>query len=168
MLKNQKGVGLMEVLVALLVLAIAVLGFVALQTRAISATNEAINNVDAINLARDLAEKIRANPSAYSEYIGNLSSASPSATAATCVGIQANCSNTGMADYDTADIVSFAKRNGMQVQIKSLTVAGTTQRNYLYVSWDKTNPTQGSSSTDCTKTDGTYTDGSQCIIMELY
>lgn len=37
---TQKGVGLIEILVALLVLAIGVLGFVALQYRAVEATSE--------------------------------------------------------------------------------------------------------------------------------
>jgi len=40
--KYQAGVGLMEVLVALLLLAIGVLGYVALQLRAIDASSEAL------------------------------------------------------------------------------------------------------------------------------
>ncbi|MEG1640035.1 MAG: hypothetical protein RR284_03815, partial [Ruthenibacterium sp.] len=49
---------LFEALVALLILAVGVLGFVALQYRAIEASSEGANRVQAINLARDLAEKI--------------------------------------------------------------------------------------------------------------
>ena len=45
MMKRQTGVGLVEVLVALVLLSIAVLGFVALQIRAITASNEATMNV---------------------------------------------------------------------------------------------------------------------------
>jgi type IV pilus assembly protein PilV len=40
-MKNQRGVGLMEVLVSLVILAIAVLGFAALQFRALDAVQEA-------------------------------------------------------------------------------------------------------------------------------
>ena len=47
MMKRQTGVGLVEVLVALVLLSIAVLGFVALQIRAITASNEATMNVQA-------------------------------------------------------------------------------------------------------------------------
>ena len=61
MIKTQKGVGLVEVLVALVLLSIAVLGFVALQIRAVAATNEATMNVQATNIARDLAERMRIN-----------------------------------------------------------------------------------------------------------
>ena len=39
---QQKGVGLIEVLVAVLLLSVAVLGFSALQMRAISATDESL------------------------------------------------------------------------------------------------------------------------------
>ena len=60
-IKQQKGVGMIEVLVALTLLAIGVLGFTALQIRAVDATVEANNRIQAMNLARDLAERIRAN-----------------------------------------------------------------------------------------------------------
>ena len=50
MINTHKGAGLMEVLVALVLLSIAVLGFVALQIRAIAASNEASMNVQATNM----------------------------------------------------------------------------------------------------------------------
>ena len=57
--KTQTGVGLVEVMIALLLLGVAVLGFIALQVRAISASEEAGQNVQAMNLARDLSERMR-------------------------------------------------------------------------------------------------------------
>ena len=45
--KNQLGVGLVEVLVALVLLAIGVLGFTALQLRAVDATGEALTRSQA-------------------------------------------------------------------------------------------------------------------------
>lgn len=63
-MRAQRGVGMVEVLVALLLLAIGVLGFTALQLRAVSASMEASNQVLALNLARDLTERMRANPQA--------------------------------------------------------------------------------------------------------
>ena len=58
---RQLGVGLMEVLVALLILSIGVMGFIALQYRAVEATAESSARIQAINLARDLAERMRVN-----------------------------------------------------------------------------------------------------------
>lgn len=64
-LANQRGVGLIEVLVAVLLLSIAVLGFSALQVRAISATDESLVRTKSLTLVRNLAEVMRAYPEAY-------------------------------------------------------------------------------------------------------
>lgn len=61
----QRGVGLVEVLVAVLLLSVAVLGFSALQVRAISATDESLVRTKSLTLVRNLAEVMRAYPDAY-------------------------------------------------------------------------------------------------------
>lgn len=61
----QRGVGLVEVLVAVLLLSIAVLGFSALQVRAVSATDESLVRTKSLTLVRNLAEVMRAYPEAY-------------------------------------------------------------------------------------------------------
>ena len=67
-ISSQHGVGLVEVLVALLILSVGVLGFVALQYRALEATAESGSRVQAIAIARDLSEKIRANRNVFNNY----------------------------------------------------------------------------------------------------
>ena len=64
-LNYQRGVGLIEVLVAVLLLSIAVLGFSALQVRAISATDESLVRTKSLTIVRNLAEIMRAYPEAY-------------------------------------------------------------------------------------------------------
>ncbi|GAF57639.1 type IV fimbrial biogenesis protein PilV [Psychrobacter sp. JCM 18902] len=64
-LSYQRGVGLIEVLVAVLLLSIAVLGFSALQVRAISATDESVVRTKSLTIIRNLAEVMRAYPEAY-------------------------------------------------------------------------------------------------------
>lgn len=64
-LSHQHGVGLVEVLVAVLLLAVAVLGFSALQVRAVSATDESLVRTKSLTLVRNLAEVMRAYPDAY-------------------------------------------------------------------------------------------------------
>ena len=61
----QRGVGLVEVLVAVLLLSIAVLGFSALQMRAITATDESLVRTKSLTVVRNLAEVMRAYPEAY-------------------------------------------------------------------------------------------------------
>ena len=62
---QQHGVGLVEVLVAVLLLSVAVLGFSALQVRAVSATDESLVRTKSLTLVRNLAEIMRAYPEAY-------------------------------------------------------------------------------------------------------
>lgn len=66
--KAQAGVGLLEVLVALILLAIGVLGYVALQLRAMDASSEALSKSQAILVMRGLAENIRTNSTQASQY----------------------------------------------------------------------------------------------------
>ena len=62
---NQTGVGLVEVLVAVLLLSVAVLGFSALQVRAVSATDESLVRTKSLTIVRNLAEVMRTYPNAY-------------------------------------------------------------------------------------------------------
>lgn len=62
---HEQGIGLVEVLVAVLLLSVAVLGFSALQVRAISATDESLVRTKSLTVVRNLAEMMRAYPEAY-------------------------------------------------------------------------------------------------------
>ena len=158
MMKTQKGVGLVEVLVALVLLSIAVLGFVALQIRAVAATNEASMNVQAINIARDLAERMRMNRDGLLEY-KNVTT--PPTTCAS-----AFCTPTQMAQYDYAQVKKQASNLGMNVDV--LNCQGSTLvRKCVYVAWENTTATNGTASTDCTNSTA-YIPNAKCIIMEVY
>lgn len=67
-MKSQQGMGMVEVLVALLLLAVAVLSFSAMQLQSVRSTTEAVDRTQALQLMRGLAEKIRANPEAMDIY----------------------------------------------------------------------------------------------------
>lgn len=161
----HKGSGLIEVLVALLVLSIAILGFVGLQLRAASATAEAMNHVDAMNVAADMAERMRANPLAKNTYISNLNEAVQNTSTMTC--ISSSCSSTQFANFDTANAIAFANGNGLK--IAAPLCGGTGSANCLVVAWGKTNASRGTQTSDCINSStNTYVADSNCIIMELY
>lgn len=61
-MKTNKGFSLIEVLVALLLTTIGVLGMVALQGRSIQYTQDSVQRNTAIVLAGDLIEIVRAHP----------------------------------------------------------------------------------------------------------
>jgi len=162
---NQKGVGMIEVLVALLILAIGLLGFIALQYRATEATVEGSYRVQAINLARDISERIRINRDQYSEYQNHLSKAENQLSfSKDCAKL--SCTKAELADYDVAQVVAKAQSLGMSMNIMPCQ-GNVNTRNCIYVAWGDTAATNGANPEDCTN--GTsYNNRSTCLIMETY
>lgn len=144
-LKTQQGVGMIEVLVALLLLAIGVLGFTALQLRAVDATNEALYRVQAMSIARDLAEKIRINPYALTvfkkdgtvisadndvpAYVQAMVDANASSAAVAswsgCYGT-ATCTSANMAIEDVRQVINKASQQGMKINLMNCQSSNTT------------------------------------------
>lgn len=170
MRNTQKGVGLVEVLVALVLLSIAVLGFVALQIRAMGASAEAGMNVQASNIARDLAERMRVNRGGLSDYKKVTSHENCASTQGSEgeEGYSAGkfCTAEEMAQYDYAQVEKRANDLGMNIDV--LNCQGSTLvRKCIYVAWEGTTATNGTGSPNCTN--GTaYVPNANCIIMEIY
>lgn len=170
----QRGVGLMEVMVAALILAVAVLGFIALQYRSLEAANEAYYRTQAMSVARDLAERIRANQFAQACYVSELTypksttatDSSCSSTTHECLGSTKNCTQSQFALADAREIKAKAQAAGMQVAMEKCSGVA---RYCIYIAWDETLPKDGDPSTEkvCTS-GGTYVDASRCIVMEAY
>ena len=163
----QTGVGLIEVLVSLLILAIGILGFVALQYRAVEATSEAINRVQAINVARDMAERIRANRDGLANYKTQIQTAA-NQTDYTTNCMTSACSATAMADFDVSQVAAKATALGMTMNMR--TCSGNSDgRNCIYVAWGDTHATDGESYGVGHCTVGTaYDVTSTCVVMEAY
>lgn len=168
---HQKGVGLMEVLVALFLLAIGILGFSALQIRAISASQEAVDRSAAMNIARDLAERIRINKTALTAYKDavNKKDTANDCIAATTIGYQPNCNPEKMAKYDAMEIISKANQRGQTIKIYNCVGSNL---NCIYVAWGRTNTEVDNINTNPDKcvdsSTGTYLVESQCLIMEAF
>lgn len=67
-IKTSSGFGLIEVLVALLILAIGLLGMASLQTTSLQLTTGSQSRTQAILLAEDIVERIRANRPNIDDY----------------------------------------------------------------------------------------------------
>lgn len=172
MRNQQLGVGLIEVLIALFILAIGVIGFALLQLRAIDASREAMNKMQAMNLARDLSEKIRANASQYSEYARRLNAESPSASVKAYVQLGATNPCPILAQftaYDVAQIIRQANQLAMKIKMPNcqLTHAGQDRR-CIYVAWGETKAIDSGSDPNACTNGGSYLPQAQCIVMELY
>jgi len=62
--RGQRGVSLLEVLIAIVVLALGLLGILVVQMRTLADTQTSVRRAQAIRLIEDLSERIRANPNA--------------------------------------------------------------------------------------------------------
>lgn len=173
---NQQGVGLIEVLVALLVLAIGVLGFVILQVRAVEATGESTQRIQAINIARDLAERVRSNRSAWERYKTEFATAAKQKDGSKeCVNTT-NCTAAELADYDARDIEAYASSLGMHLALSECPITGTTSngRQCIFVAWNDTEATSLSAASEPDENSticmhGTaYRRNSTCLMMEIY
>ena len=69
-LKSQKGVSLIESMIALLVISIGLLGIAGLQISAVSLNSSAYWHSQAVLFAHDMADRIRANQVVTGDYVG--------------------------------------------------------------------------------------------------
>jgi type IV pilus assembly protein PilV len=115
---RQAGFSLLEVLIALLVLSIGLLGHSKIQALSVRASTDAHLRTEATFLANDMIERMRANrPAVASDYYASINYAAidcSTAPATICsegtAGTAATCSATEMADEDaftwTCDVLA--------------------------------------------------------------
>ena len=93
--KHQSGVGMVEVLVALVVMSVGMLGIASLYVTTLQAKTTSLSRMKAVNLAYDIADRIRANSAAGAAYVLATSTVT---TATNCYA--ADCTAAQMAASD--------------------------------------------------------------------
>ena len=183
MISNQKGVGLIEVLVALMLLAIAVLGFSAMQLTALKATDESVMRSRAITMMRGAGEMMRANPTGIAKF-GEALNSSVLTSSLTVDGAAINkdsCVVTSNTSTSSCTIQQLATRDGLalkqyaadnEIQIKlegcPATSSGT-PLSCLIAAWGNTTATLGTGANHCLNaTTGIYNKGATCFVLEAY
>lgn len=191
---KQTGVGLIEVMVALLLLSVAVLGYSALQGQAIKATNESFERSQSLVIMRNIAEKIHSNPSAVAAYesgINNMDSITvpTSQCGLDNVPVTTLCTATELAVAESYKIKIDLQNYDFQIQMHPCPNTGGTGTDaatnimfsYCLISaWGETTPTIGTDDeTDCltervTGDDdnveaagGNYHARATCMMMEI-
>lgn len=168
--QHQRGIGMVEVLVALLLLAVGVLGFSALQSYAVYSTTESLNRTQALTVMRGLAERIRANDTTtatLSIYKGLMQSGKPLPPTERCS--TTSCDAAQLAAVDVYDARNVAWESGIQLGMATCPgTVGIGQRQCLLAAWDKTTPTIAADDDSCMSLDGVYRMQSTCIVMEIY
>lgn len=161
---SQVGVGLIEVMVALLLLTVAVLGYTALQGQAIKSTNEAYERTQSLVMMRTIAEKIRANPAGIKTYENQINaSAANSAPAKQCglngEAITVLCTPAEIAEAESYLLKTELANYDFQIQMHPCPNTGGTGTDAannimfsycLIAAWGDTTPTIGTDDeTDC-------------------
>ena len=89
--KNQRGFSLVEVLIALIIMSVGMLGIAGLYVQSMQAGRTSLFRHHAVTLAGDVADRIRANPTAGVAYAG--------------IGADNNCVGAGI-DCDAVQMAS--------------------------------------------------------------
>lgn len=97
--KTQQGSSLVEVMVALFVLAIGLLGVLAMQSKSMQFNQSASIYSQAVYFANDIAERIRSNPEAIDAYRNLDLSEAPNGNEPDC-GVGENCNATMLFNRD--------------------------------------------------------------------
>ena len=166
-LSYQRGVGLVEVLVAVLLLSVAVLGFSALQLQAIKATDESLVRTQALSVVRGLAENMRANPLQLAAYQTALKT--PNANASSCKALSDKCTAEKIAIKEAN--AAIKKLNEYDIKINMDTCPGTagfSEIKCLIAAWGNTKPEMSDDANACATSTGIYKSGGTCVIVETY
>ncbi len=97
--KRQRGITLIESMVALVIAALGILGILGVQMRTLSDTSTAVRRAQAIRLIEDLSERMRVNPNAMANLGNYVSNFANNPTVGTCAS---GCDHTTLAAYDLA------------------------------------------------------------------
>ncbi|MDO8331476.1 MAG: type IV pilus modification protein PilV [Fluviicoccus sp.] len=161
---RQRGTTLIEVLVSMLLLAVAVIGFAALQVRALTTTNTAVYRAQAVGIAQELAEKMRANYSQLAAYRGANWDALPAQDCQAGV-----CTPAEMVSYDIRSSKMLAAAALPNGNVAARPCAAVNSLVCIYVSWNETTTANTGAVNACGATSGSYAGlAAECVIMEVY
>lgn len=167
------GVGLIEVLVALILLAIAVLGYVALQTKAIASSQESVVKTQAQSVMKSLAENIRTNNSARTEYLTQINHYLDVATAPKDCKTD-SCTASELVHHDVYAAKKYAGDFGLKLgmaECPGVIANSTFPRQCIFAAWGDTQLSVSGGNldySDCMSNTGVYTSNATCLMMEMY
>ena len=137
-----RGAGLVEVLVALVVIAVGMLGVASLYVTTLQAKTTSQSRMQAVNLATDIAERIRANRSAGSSYaLASLTAAAtdPNKGCIETASATANeCSEEDMAATDLYEWSTLVSNTLPGTVTGRITVSGASPATYtITLGWSE-------------------------------
>lgn len=107
--KRQRGITLIESMVALVIAALGILGILGVQMRTLSDTSTTVRRAQAIRLIEDLSERMRTNPNAMVNLGSYVSNFATNPAVGSCAS---GCDHAALAAYDLA-VWKQAVRNSL-------------------------------------------------------
>lgn len=152
---------MVEILVALLVLSIGVLGYAGLQLRALNSTNEAYLRTQAMSLGEDVVERIMANPAGMATYTtaSDWTVTVGSSMPQTCVDPASPCTSAQVASWDINQTAWQAANLLPTGKVNASACAGSAAT-CVRVAWNDTTLAQ------CEDASGVVS-GVDCVVLEV-
>lgn len=153
---GQSGVALLEVLIAMLVIAVWMLSNAGLQLGALKFQKSAESRLRAVTLASEIAERMEANPrGAQSGYYALDATSSATSASTNCASL--SCSPQQLAAFDLAQWTGLAAStiDLVETRIDSVAAAGGATAYQISLSWKEPRGRQryaGSTGTESTET----------------
>lgn len=137
--RRQRGITMVESMVALVVLGTGMLGIASLYVASLKAERNALTRTNAVNLVNDMLDRIRANGVARDAYDTSKYTAGGGPKDQKCVADKDNCSTTKLAEDDLFRWIASAKSTLPGTPTASVGVtlgaAGKSDRFQVMVTW---------------------------------
>lgn len=188
--QQQYGIGLVEVLVALLLFSSAALGYAALHNYAISSQSSSVKQLQALMLLQQAVERIRANSQLQDLTVYQAHFKSINIRAEHDCLQRKGCDPKQVAKNDVIILRRQAAINRLTLKmVVCPTAQSETKSMCLIAAWNRTKagvqikntgsnegglniPVSGQGKThapiNCLKADGSYTNQGNCVMVELY
>lgn len=163
--KYQRGISLIESLVAMVVMALGILGILGVQMRTLSDTQTTVRRAQAIRLIEDLGERMKVNPNALNNLESYVSAFDDTPSPGSCTN---GCAGAAQASYDLAIWKQSVAKNMPLGKASIFLAPGETQDSNrrqlgVIISW-RENERAGTKTDDIDATkiraaDGTFTAG---------
>lgn len=136
---HQRGMSLVEVMVALLVLGIGVMGYAALQLRSVKMSEDTYSRSQAMAIAQDAIERVRANIDGLPTYLATNWGAELAAPATRCTYTNAIPATPCTAAQMVAnDVYELRTTVNSMLPTGAIAVAPCDQLTCVTVSWNET------------------------------
>jgi type IV pilus assembly protein PilV len=162
---SQKGFTLIEVMVAVFVLAVGILGMAGMQAVSVRESQNSVFRSQADILAADMADRLRANRAdAADELSTNYETDGTLGDLPNCMGTTANCDETDIAGYDIFQWQTQIVNSNLPAGVGTITRNAGTSEYTILVFWDEDRDGAVTTGTSC---NSTAADGCIRLVIQI-